>query len=213
MVETAVNQGLSASAAVADSRQRARDAAANRTTQERGQDMTAETQRYVADQGLKRTSAQDRAVASLMAEAKAAGTPISEAEALRQYFAMQPSMYSVGQRGDQAKIRTRQGVSDAVYDTYVGQRNIGLRTPEQAEYDRAVAAGNGPQFLEDKINERMRIIMASDAGASAGATQSVDVSRINPEAIEMLKGNPSEQNRAFFDAEFGAGSAAAALGQ
>ena len=170
MVETAVNQGLSASAAVADSRQRARDAAANRTTQERGQDMTAETQRYVADQGLKRTSAQDRAVASLMAEAKAAGTPISEAEALRQYFAMQPSMYSVGQRGDQAKIRTRQGVSDAVYDTYVGQRNIGLRTPEQAEYDRAVAAGNGPQFLEDKINERMRIIMASDASASAGGS-------------------------------------------
>jgi len=42
MVETAVNQGLSASAAVADSRQRAKDAAANRIVQTRGQNITRE---------------------------------------------------------------------------------------------------------------------------------------------------------------------------
>jgi hypothetical protein len=216
MVEKAVNQGLSTSAAVTDSRQRARDAAATRATQERGQDMTAETQKYVADKNAGRTSAQERAIAALMAEAVAAGVPISEAQATRDYFGMQPSMYGVDQRGDQATIRTRQDVVKSV-DKSLGLdgdplANI-IQTPLMLAYKEAEARGEGAKFREDLINQGLTDLGLSPVGAPAGATQSVDVSRINPEAIQMLRGNPSEQNRAFFDAEFGAGSAAAALGQ
>jgi hypothetical protein len=102
-VESNVRQGMSTAQAVTTARRQAADAAEGRDVQRRGQDITAETQRYVADQGLKRTSAQDRGVKALMDEAEAAGKPISEAEALRQYFGMQASMQGVLQRGAAAE--------------------------------------------------------------------------------------------------------------
>ena len=173
MVEKAVNQGLSVSQAVFDSRQRAQDAAANRTTQERGQDMTAETQRYVADQGLKRTSAQDRAVASLMAEATAAGTPISEAEALRQYFAMQPSYAGVTQRESAAMINLRQEIGEDVDKLLgIGAMNFGLGGPEARAYREAEAAGDGSHhtYRQNIIDQRLAAYSAASGGASAGGS-------------------------------------------
>ena len=191
MVEKAVNQGLSVSQAVFDSRQRAQDAAANRTTQERGQDMTAETQRYVADQGLKRTSAQDRAVASLMAEATAAGTPISEAEALRQYFAMQPSYAGVTQRGDQATIKTRQDVVESV------DKSLGLdgdpianmiQTPLMLAYREAEARGEGAQFRRDLINQGLADVGLSPVDASAGGSSTGPTEE---QLVQLRASNPN----------------------
>ena len=216
MVEKGVNQGLSTSAAVIDSRRKTQDAAANRATQERGQDMTADTQRYVADKNAGRLTDLVRAIDALKAEAVTAGTSISDAEAMRQYYAMQPSYAGVTQRGDQATIKTRQEVVESV-DKSLGIdgdpfANI-IQTPLMLAYKEAEARGEGAQFRRDLINQGLADVGLSPVDAPAGATQSVDISRINPEAIQMLRGNPSEQNRAFFDSEFGAGSAAAALGQ
>ena len=187
MVEKGVNQGLSASAAVADSRQRARDAAANRITQERGQDMTAETQRYVADANAARTSAQERAIAALMAEAMAAGVPISEAQATRDYFGMQPSMYSVGQRGDEALLRLRQQIGEDVDKLLrIGEMDFGLGGPEARAYREAEAAGDGSHitFRQNIIDQRVAAAESGSApagGSSTGPTEELTSSTVPTE--------------------------------
>jgi len=173
MVEKAVNQGLSTSAAVADSRQRAQDAAANRATQERGQDMTAETQRYVADANAARTSGPERAVQAIMADSVAKGIAMTETEAMEIYYAMQPSIYGVTQRGDQATIRTRQDVVESV-DKSLGLdgdplANI-IQTPLMLAYKEAEARGEGAKFREDLINQGLTDLGLSPVGAPAGGS-------------------------------------------
>jgi hypothetical protein len=209
-VESNVRQGMSTAQAVTTARRQAADAAEGRDVQRRGQDITAETQKYVADQGLKRTSAQDRGVKALMDEAEAAGKPISEAEALRQYFGMQASMQGVFQRGQQGDITNRLAVIEAVDELI----SLPL-SPEGRAYAEAKREGTGDVYRQSLIDQRLRDVglsPTSDTSAST-ATQSVDVSSINPTAIQNLRDNPTAQNRAFFDQAFGVGSAAAVLGQ
>jgi hypothetical protein len=216
MVEKGVNQGLSTSAAVTDSRQRAKDAAANRIVQTRGQDMTAETQRYVADTNAAKTSGPERAVQAIMADSVAKGIPMTETEAMKIYYAMQPSIYGVNQRSNKTETETRQEIGANV-DKLLGiggdQLSNMIPTQIQKDYQAALAEGNGVAFRANVLEQQLLEVNLSPVGAPAGATQSVDISRINPEAIQMLRGDPSAQNRAFFDSEFGAGSAAAALEQ
>ena len=207
-VESNVRDGMSVAQAVTTARRQAADAAEGRDVERRGQDITARTQRYVADQGLKRTSAQDRGVKALMDEAEAAGKPISEAEALRQYFGMQASMQGVLQRGVAAE-------QDAANDARErAMERIGIIGPDGAAYRQAQNEGRGEEFLNNIINQERAALGLPPLGASAStATQSVDVSSINPTAIQNLRDNPTAQNRAFFDQAFGVGSAAAVLGQ
>ena len=208
-VEANVREGMSTAQAVTTARRQAADAAEGRDVQRRGQDITAETQRYVADQGLKRTSAQDRGVKALMDEAEAAGKPISEAEALRQYFGMQPSMQGVIQRGTQTDIVNRLAVIDSVDELIKFPY-----TPEGKAYAEAKAAGTGDEYRQSLIDQRLIDVGLSPmSDTSASTTTSVDISGINPTAIQNLRENPTAQNRAFFDQAFGVGSAAAVLGQ
>ena len=187
MVEKGVNQGLSTSAAVIDSRRKAQDAAANRATQERGQDMTAETQRYVADANAARTSAQERAIAALMAEAMAAGVPISEAQATRDYFGMQPSIYGVTQRGNQALMDMRKQIGEDVDKLLrIGEMDFGLGGPEARAYREAEAAGDGSHitFRQNIIDQRVAAAESGSApagGSSTGPTEELTSSTVPTE--------------------------------
>tara|TARA_R110001592_G_scaffold126047_4_gene336575 strand:- start:1213 stop:2622 length:1410 start_codon:yes stop_codon:yes gene_type:complete len=158
MVEKGVNQGLSTSQAVIDSRQRAQDAAANRTTQERGQDITAATQRYVADKNAGRRTDQVRGVEALMAEAKAKGTPITEAEALRQYTGMQANYLGVTQRGAQANVATREKAIELAQE----ERNAFLGVMRQ-RYD----AAEDPEAL---FQERIKYYVEQLGGTTSPAS-------------------------------------------
>jgi len=209
LANTNRRQGLTDGQAILKAREDVRKAAKQDETTRRGQDITAESQRYVADQGLKRTSAQDRGVEALMDEAEAAGKPISEAEALRQYYDMQYGMQGVRQRGQQGDITNRLAVIKAVDELIKVPYG-----PEGRAYAEAKAAGTGDEYRQSLIDQRLRDVgLSPTSGTSASTTTSVDISGINPTAIQNLKDNPTAQNRAYFDQAFGVGSAAAVLGQ
>ena len=203
MVETAVNQGLSVSQAVFDSRQRAKDAAATRATQERGQNMTSATQRYVADKNAGRLTDQVRGVDAIKREAVAEGTPITDAEAMRRYFGMQSGVQGVVQRGLAADMALRETAIERAQE----ERNSLIGAMRQ-RYN----AAEDPEAL---FQERIKYYVEQLGGTTplASTTTGVDISGINPTAVQNLKGDPTAQNRAYFDAAFGVGSAAAVLGQ
>ena len=157
---------MSTAQAVTTARRQAADAAEGRDVQRRGQDITAETQKYVADQGLKRTSAQDRGVKALMDEAEAAGKPISEAEALRQYYGMQAPMQGVLQRGAAAE-------QDAANDARErALERIGIIGPDSAGYRQAQREGRGQEFLNNIINEERAVLGLPPLGATSASTTS-----------------------------------------
>ena len=165
-VESNVRQGMSTAKAVTTARRQAADAAEGRDVQRRGQDITAETQKYVADQGLKRTSAQDRGVKALMDEAEAAGKPISEAEALRQYYGMQAPMQGVLQRGAAAE-------QDAANDARErALERIGIIGPDSAGYRQAQREGRGQEFLNSIINQELAAVGLPPLGAASASTTS-----------------------------------------
>lgn len=199
--------GLSDGQAILKARQEVKKANMQDETTRRGQDMTADTQRYVADQGLKRTSAQDRGVQALIAEAEAAGKPITEAEALRQYFGMQSGIQGVLQRGAKAE---KEAGNDA---RALAIERVGILGPDRLAYAQAQREGTGEAFFNRIVNEERAAAGLPPLGASASTTRSVDISNINPAAIERLRENPTEQNKGFFDRAFGVGAAAAVLGQ
>jgi hypothetical protein len=203
MVQKATEQGASTSQAIVDSRRRAQDAAANRATQERGQDMVDATQRYVADRNAGRRTDQVRGVEALMAEAKAKGTPITEAEALRQYTGMQANYLGVTQRGAQANVATREKAIELARE----ERNAFI-----GDMAERYASAKDPEVL---FQERIAYYMQQLGGTTppASTTTGVDISSINPVAVQNLQANPTAENRAFFDQAFGVGSAAAVLGQ
>jgi hypothetical protein len=165
-VESNVRQGMSTAQAVTTARRQAADAAEGRDVQRRGQDITAETQRYVADQGLKRTSAQDRGVKALMDEAEVAGKPISEAEALRQYFGMQASMQGVLQRGAAAEQDAAMAARERALE------RIDIIGPDNVGYRQAQREGKGQEFLNNIINEERAASGLPPLGTSASATSS-----------------------------------------
>jgi hypothetical protein len=208
-VEANVRQGMSTAQAVTTARRQARDAEETRAVTMRGQDITAATQKYVADKNAGRTTDLTRAIDALKAEADAAGKPITDAEAMRQYFGMQSGMQGVLQRGQQVDIANRLTVIESVDELIKFPY-----TPEGRAYAEAKAAGTGDEYRQGLIDQRLRDVgLSPTSGTSASTTTGVDISGINPTAVKNLRDNPTEQNRAFFDQAFGVGSAAAVLGQ
>lgn len=208
MVEKGVNQGMTTAQAVIASRRQAEDAAETRDVTMRGQDITAATQKYVADKNAGRRTDLTRAIDALKAEAEANGNPISDAEAMRQYFEMQSGIQGVRQRGaaaeQEAAVKARERALERV-DILGGDGDA---------YRQAQQAGKGEEFLNNIINEERASVGLPPLGAApASTTTSVDISGINPTAVQNLRDNPTAQNRAFFDQAFGVGSAAAVLGQ
>lgn len=182
-VEANVREGMSTAQAVTTARRQAADAKETREVTRRGQDITAETQRYVADQGLKRTSAQDRGVKALMDEAEAAGKPISEAEALRQYFGMQPSMQGVIQRGAQTDIVNRLAVIDSVDELIKFPY-----TPEGKAYAEAKAAGTGDEYRQSLIDQRLIDVGLSPMSDTSASTTSSGPLPMPQSAAEAIVG-------------------------
>ena len=91
-------KGLTDGQAILKAREDVRKAARQDETTRRGQDITAETQRYVADKNAGRITDLTRAIDALKKEAEDKGTPITDAEAMRRYFGMQSGMQGVLQR-------------------------------------------------------------------------------------------------------------------
>jgi hypothetical protein len=66
---------------------------------------------------------------------------------------------------------------------------------------------------QQMINDRMNKAPEVKSGPAPAQQQQPQVSAPPSKAIGILKGNPSAQNRAYFDQTFGAGAAARALGE
>jgi hypothetical protein len=206
-VESNVRQGMSTAQAVTTARRQAADAAEGRDVTMRGQDITAATQKYVADKNAGRTTDLTRAIDALKEEAEADGKPITDAEAMRQYFGMQSGMQGVLQRGAAAQTAARQS---AIELAQAERDGVNPLSPMTQRYRQA----EDPEALfQERIAYYMQQLGGTSAGPTSTGTQSVDVSSINPTAIQNLRDNPTAQNRAFFDQAFGVGSAAAVLGQ
>ncbi|MBP03347.1 MAG: hypothetical protein CMA72_00965, partial [Euryarchaeota archaeon] len=96
----------------------------------------------------------------------------------------------------------------------IALERVSLLGADGPAYREAQKEGKGEEFLNNIINQERAQLGLSPLGASsASTTTSVDISGINPTAVQNLRENPTAQNRAYFDQAFGVGSAAAVLGQ
>jgi len=101
-----------------------------------------------------------------MDEAEAAGKPISEAEALRQYFGMQASMQGVLQRGAAAEQDAGNDARERAIE------RIGIIGPDGPAYRQAQNEGRGQEFLNNIINQERAALGLPPLGAASASTTS-----------------------------------------
>jgi hypothetical protein len=181
-VESNVRQGMSTAQAVTTARRQAEDAAETRDVTMRGQDITAATQKYVADKNAGRRTDLTRAIDALKAEAEANGNPISDAEAMRQYFEMQSGIQGVRQRGaaaeQEAAVKARERALE----------RVDLMGADGTAYRQAQQAGKGEEFLNSIINEERASVGLPPLGAAPASTSSSTPLPMPQSAAEAVVG-------------------------
>ena len=156
--------------------------------------MTAGTQRYVADTNAAKTSGPERAVQAIMADSVAKGIPMTETEAMKIYYAMQPSIYGVNQRSNKTETETRQEIGEKV-DKLLGiggdQLSNMMPTQLQKDYQVALAEGNGVAFRANVLKQQLLEVNLSPVGAPAGATGGSSTGPTEAQLIQLRASNPN----------------------
>jgi len=198
-----------------------------------GHEMSAEASKYAADQGLKGHLAS--AAASIKGHQLTAGKPSQLKEGTDVYYAKLRPMYpdksdedvramaqqkyleqtKTGMPGVEAKIA-------ATMEEKARERAAGRMTTDPValkaarEKDASALSARRQEILREELARPPEQVSAEAPAAqttpNAPAQQPAAVN-IPPQAVNMLKQNPTADNRRYFDQTFGAGAAARVLGQ
>jgi hypothetical protein len=198
-----------------------------------GHEMSAEASKYAADQGLKGHLAS--AAASLKGHQLTAGKPSALKEGTDVYYAKLRPMYpdksdedvramaqqkyleqtKTGMPGVEAKIAAT--AEEKARERAAGRMDtdpVALKAAR--EKDASALSARRREILREELARPPEQVSAEAPAAqttpNAPAQQPAAVN-IPPQAVNMLKQNPTADNRRYFDQTFGAGAAARVLGQ
>jgi len=203
MVERGVDQGLSTAQAVLASRRQAETALADRESRER----VAEMQTAATLESARRPTDFMNEINIRVDALQEADPSLSDIDARRQALEERIEAQTMAQlalsgiREESLELERLKAAYAAAADKLA--RRVDLMSNSEA-YNKAFA---------EEVQKILQDLGGSAAPTGAGTGAGVNISGINPRAIQRLRDNPTAQNRAFFDQAFGAGSAAAVLGQ